>query len=266
MRLDGAHVCVTGASRGLGEALAREAAARGARVTVVARSEEPLRRLAAELSATAVVADLADRATLAGLVARVEAEAGAPVDLLVNNAGIDATGGLAEADPEELARLVHLNLLVPVELCRQALPGMRERGRGHILNISSLAGTAALPGMATYAATKSALTHFSAGLRAETRGEPIGVTVVEVGLVPTDMRAAVVGYPPTARAFRRLYRLGVLCDTPVDRVVPAALTAVERGRRHVRLPRRALLFPLLAEAPRRIVEWLTAGIDPRARG
>ncbi|MEQ8833988.1 MAG: SDR family NAD(P)-dependent oxidoreductase [Miltoncostaeaceae bacterium] len=266
MRLDGTHVCVTGASRGLGEALARALHARGARLSLVARSEEPLRRLADEVGGWAVPADLTDTAVLGGLIARVEREAGAPVDLLVNNAGIDATGGLADADPEELARMVHLNLLVPVELSRQVLPGMRRRGRGHILNMSSLAGTAALPGMATYAATKAALTHFSAGLRAETRGEPIGVTVVEVGLVPTDMRDSVVAYGPTARSFRRLYRLGTLCDTPVDRLVSACVSAVERDRRHVRLPRRAVLFPLLAEAPRRIVEWLTAGVDPRSPG
>ncbi|MEQ9094198.1 MAG: SDR family NAD(P)-dependent oxidoreductase, partial [Miltoncostaeaceae bacterium] len=122
MRLDGTHVCVTGASRGLGEALARALHARGARLSLVARSEEPLRRLADEVGGWAVPADLTDTAVLGGLIARVEREAGAPVDLLVNNAGIDATGGLADADPEELARMVHLNLLVPVELSRQVLP------------------------------------------------------------------------------------------------------------------------------------------------
>jgi uncharacterized protein len=263
MDLQGAHVLVTGASRGLGEGLAREFAAAGARVSLVARSEPPTTSLAQELGGTALAADLLDPAQVEGLVARVEAAAGAPVDVLVNNAGIDSTRALADFTHEEFSRIVELNLAVPMELSRQAIPGMLDRGRGHILNISSLAGTAVLPGMLPYAATKSALTHFTAGLRAELRGTPVGTTVVEVGLVPSDMRESVLSYPPTAHSFRRLYRLQVLADTPPERLYRATVRAVASGRRHVRLPRRSVLFPLLAEAPRRIVEWLITGVRPR---
>ena len=263
MRLDGAHVLITGASRGLGAGLAREFAGQGARVTLVARSAEAIDALAEELGGTALAADLLDPAQLDGLVARAEEAAGAPVDVLVNNAGIDATQPLERFTHADLARIAELNLVVPMELSRQALAGMVDRDRGHIVNISSLAGTAVLPGMAPYAATKSALTHFTSGLRAELRGLPVRTTLVEVGLVPTDMRDSVLAYEPTAAAFRRFYRLQLLCDTPLERLCRATVKAVAADRRHVRLPRRAVGFAMLAEAPRRMAEWILAGVRPR---
>jgi short-subunit dehydrogenase len=263
MDLAGAHVLITGASRGLGAGLARRFAQEGARVTLVARTREAIDDLAAELGGRALQADLLDAEQVAGLVARAEAAAGAPVDVLVNNAGLDATQPLGRFTHDELSRIAELNLVVPLELARQALDGMVARGRGHIVNMSSLAGTAVLPGMIPYAATKSALTHATSGLRAELRGLPVGTTVVEVGLVPTDMRDSVLSYGPTAAAFGRLYRLRALCDTPLDRVCRATVRAVAADRRHVRLPRRAMIFPLLAEAPRRIVELLTTGVRAR---
>jgi uncharacterized protein len=262
MDLNDAHVLVTGASRGLGAGLAREFHAQGARVTLVARSSGPLGELASELGGTAITADLTDAADREGLIARVEEQAG-PVDVLVNNAGIDATGGFTSFSAEDLARLVTLNVLAPMELSRQVLPGMIDRGRGHVLMMSSLAGTAVLPGMAAYASSKSALTHFTAGLRAELRGLPVGTTVVEVGLVPTDMKDGVLGYAPTAAAFRRFYRLGLLTDTSIDRVCRASVSAVASGRRHVRHPRRARGFAALAETPRRMTEFILSGVPPR---
>lgn len=264
MDLPGAHVLITGASRGLGAGLAREFAVADAKVTLVARSQEAITELAREVDGWALPADLLDAAQVEGLVARAEAQAGCPVDVLVNNAGLDATQALTDFTHEQLSRIAELNLAVPMELSRQAIPGMVERGRGHIVNISSLAGTAVLPGMVPYAATKSALTHFTAGLRAELRGLPVGTTVVEVGLVPTEMRESVLSYRPTADSFRRLHRLQVLAETSPERVCRATVRAVVGDRRHVRLPRRSLLFPLLAEAPRRSVEWLITGVRPRA--
>jgi uncharacterized protein len=90
-----------------------------------------------------------------------------------------------------------------------------------------------------------------------------GTTVVEVGPVATEMRDSVLAYPPTTRAFGRLHRLQVLAETAPERLCRAAVSAVARDRRHVRLPRRAVAFALLAEAPRRMVEWLLAGVRPR---
>jgi uncharacterized protein len=263
MELTGAHVLITGASRGLGAGLARTFASAGSKVTLVARTRDAIEGLAGEIGGTAVPADLLDPAQVAGLLTRAEATAGAPVDVLVNNAGLDATQPLHRFSHGELSRIAELNLVVPLELTRQALDGMMERRRGHIVNVSSLAGTAALPGMLPYAATKSALTHVTSGLRAELRGLPIGTTVIEVGLVPTEMRDSVLSYGPTAAAFGRLYRLGALRDTSLDRVCRATVRAVAADRRHVRLPRRGTPFALLAESPRRIVEWLTLGVKTR---
>ena len=263
MDLTDAHVLVTGASRNIGEGLAREFHRRGARVTLVARSEGPLRELAAELGGTAIVADLIDRDGRDGLIARAEAEAGAPVDVLVHNAGMDCAGAFDALSADELEGLMTLNLLVPMELTRQALPGMIARGRGHILMLSSLAGTAVLPGMVGYCTSKAGLTQFTAGLRADLRGLPIGTTVVEAGLIPTDMRVRLLDNPPTAAAFRRFYRLGILTDTPLEKVCRGAVDGVAKGRRHVRYPRRALAFPLLTEAPRRMTEFILSGVPPR---
>lgn len=117
--------------------------------------------------------------------------------------------------------------------------------------------------MVAYSVAKSGLSHFTAGLRADLRGLPIGTTVVEVGLVPTAMKDSALSHPPTAAAFRRFYRLGLLTDTSMDRLCTATVRAVRRDRRHVRLPRRAMTFPLLAEAPRRMAEAILTGVPPR---
>lgn len=263
MELRDAHVLITGGSRGIGAALARDFHAAGARVTLAARSAGDLAAVAEPLGAATVVADLAEVAGRAGLVARVEDLAG-PVDVLVNNAGWEAARDLLGLEPGELARLFAVNALAPAELCRQVLPGMIARGRGHVLNISSLAAAGVLPGLVPYSATKAALSHLTAGLRAELRGLPVGTTLVEVGLVgPTTMQDRVLAHEPTRLAFRRFYRLGLLADVPVDRVSREAVAAVRTGRRHVRLPRRAWLFAALPEAPRRMAEWILRGVPPR---
>ena len=264
MELRAAHVLVTGASRGIGLAMAERFADAGANVSVAARGEEALRALAGRIGGQAHVADLLDPEDRRGLIARVE-EAGGPLDILVNNAGVDLTGAFDHLTADELERVFTLNALAPAELARQALPGMIARGRGHIVNISSLAGVAVLPGMAAYSATKAALTHLTAGLRADLRGLPIGTTVVEAGLIkPTELAESVLAYGPTRAAFARLYRIGMLADSHVDDVADAVVAAVASGRRHVRLPKRARLTPALVESARRAVELLLTGVKPRA--
>jgi short-subunit dehydrogenase len=263
MELDGAHVLITGGSRGIGAQLAHDFHAGGARVTIVGRSEPALRAVAAPLNASVVIADLSDAGRRRTLIGEVEAAAG-PIDVLVNNAGWEAIGALVAITPEDIEGLYGLNAIAPALLARQVLPGMIDRGRGHIVNISSLAGCGVLPGMGLYSATKSSLTHLTAALRAELRGLPIGTTVVEVGLVkPTSMADRALEYPPTARAFRRFYRLGLLADTNITKLSPAIVSAVTANRRHVRRPRRAVMFSLLPEAPRRMAEWILTGVRPR---
>lgn len=263
MELRAAHVLVTGASRGLGAALAERFADAGANVSLAARSEGPLHELAERLGGNSYVADLTDAGDRRSLIARVE-EAGGPVDVLVNNAAMDLTGAFDALSANDLERIFLLNALAPAELARQAIPGMVERGRGHIVNISSLAGVAVLPGMAAYGATKAALTHLTAGLRADLRGLPIGTTVVEAGLIkPTELSESVLSYAPTRAAFARLYRIGMLSDSDRDDVADAVVAAVAAGRRHVRLPRRARLASALVESARRTVELLLTGVKPR---
>jgi short-subunit dehydrogenase len=262
MQLAGARVLVTGASRGIGAAIAARFAEGGARVALVARSAEPLQALATALGGTAHVADLADHQQLAGLVSRVEADGG-PVDVLVNNAGVGLAAHLAGCDAETVERTYRLNLLAPAELCRQAVPGMLRRGRGHLVNVSSFAGVAAFPGLCVYGSSKAGLSHLTAGLRADLRGTAVRTTLVEVGPVPSDLLDGLNAYGPTDGSFRRMHRLRLLADVTAADVATAVVRAVRRDRRHVRLPRRGAVAPLLAEVPRRVVELVLTGVPPR---
>jgi short-subunit dehydrogenase len=259
MDLVGRRVLITGASRGIGEAIARAATSAGARVALVARSEGPLEALAGELGGTAHPADLTDPDAVVGLVARVEADGG-PIDVLVNNAGIDLGGPFVGMTPEGIEQIYRVNLLTPVHLCRQVLPGMLERGRGHIVNVSSMAGVAAFPGIVAYSSTKAGLTHFTAGLRADLKGQPIGTTAVELGPIPTEMLSHVDDYEPTRRSFERFYQIKLLVDVPREVVADSVIDAVKHNRRHVRLPRRAALNPIMTEVPRRFVELVLTGV------
>jgi len=262
MDLRGRRVLVTGASRGIGEAIVRRLAPTGASLALVARQEKPLTALAAELGAVAYPADLSDPHQVSALIQRVEADG--PVDVLVNNAGIDNCGAFTAQSAEELRQIYQVNLLAPAELCRRVIPNMVGRGRGHIVNVSSTAGVAVLPGLVAYSSTKAGLSQLTAGLRADLKGLPIGTTLVELGPIPTEMLSKVDSYRPAAKAFRRLHQLGVLVDVSKERVAADVVEAIERDRRHVRLPRRAAVFPLMVEAPRRIVELLLSGVEPRA--
>jgi short-subunit dehydrogenase len=264
MELTGKRVLITGASRGIGESVARAFAAKGARVALVARSAEAIEKLAADLGGTAHPADLADPVRVASLIDEVES-AGGPVDVLVNNAGVAPTSGaIQDWSAAELEQIYRLNLITPAELCRRVLPGMLGRGGGHIVNVSSLAGVAVFPGLAAYASTKAGLTQFTAGLRADLKGTPIGTTVVELGPIPTEMLDSVDEYKPVADSFKRFYRLQLIVDVPKERVADDIVTAVEKRRRHVRHPKRAVAFPLMSEAPRRVTELLLRGVPPRS--
>jgi short-subunit dehydrogenase len=258
-------VVVTGASRGIGAALAREFAARGARLTLVARSADALAALADEIGGRGIPADLSDPTVVGGLISRIEDEVG-PIDVLVNNAGIDLTGGFVDLTHDDLERLIRLNVIAVTELTRQVLPRMIARGRGHVVMMSSLAGAGTFPGIAVYAGTKAYVTHMTEGVRLELKGLPIGLTIVEPGLVtPTDMAESVTSYGPTAASFARFNRLGLLADVDRDALAGHVVRAVEQGKRNVRYPKRARLFPQLTNAPRRLVGLFLVGV-PRREG
>ena len=263
MELLGKRVLITGASRGIGRSLAEAFAAAGATVALVARDGATLESLAAQLGGSSHPADLLDTEQLRGLVHRVEDEAGA-VDVLVNNAGLAHDGPLWESSADQVEAQVRLNLIVPLELCRQAVPRMLRRGRGHLVNVASLAALASVPGMTTYAATKAGVAHGTAALRDELKGLPVGVTTVMVGGVPTDMLAAGESYAPFRLAFERLRKIQLVPDTAADDLAKAVVAGVERSTRTVYLPRRAAPFVGLTEAPRKIIHLALAGVKRRA--
>jgi short-subunit dehydrogenase len=256
--VSGARVVVTGASRGIGAAVAADLAGRGARVVLVARSAAALDKVAAELGGEAFPADLADSSAIEALVRSIEADG--PIDVLVNNAGVDLTGDLVNLADAEIAQLLAVNLCAPMLLCRAVIPGMQRRGHGHIVNVSSLAGTNAIRGLAPYSASKAGLSHFTAALRADLKQTNVTTTLAEIGPVGSTMLDSLRAHEPTRRALARLERLHLSVDLDQAVVVDALADAIEQEKRHVRLPKRAALFPMIVEAPRRLTEMLLAGV------
>ena len=265
MELAGKRVVITGASKGIGEGIATSFAAAGARVALVARSEAPLRALATRLGGTAHPADLTDAGARAGLIAAIEAEGG-PVDVLVNNAGVEVAAPIDRQSAEDVDGLFQLNLVAPVELIRQVVPGMIARRSGHVVNVSSQAGAVAFPGLSTYSASKAGLSTFTRGLDLDLHGTGVGTTIVEIGTVSTDMLARIDGpgtYQPTAASFNRTYALRVQRRLSVEEVADAVVAAVASGAPAVRLPRRAMAFSLISAAPQRLAAGLLLGVPKR---
>jgi NAD(P)-dependent dehydrogenase (short-subunit alcohol dehydrogenase family) len=197
--LRGQVALVTGASRGIGRAVAVALANAGADVAITARTQEGMRDTAAEIEAagrrTAVLAgDVTDRERVFQIIAEAQ-EALGPLDLLVNNAGVGDIGGPTwEADPDRWWEVVSVNVLGPFLFARATVPGMRARGRGRIVNVSSYAGVRPTPGATAYSASKAALMRFSDGLAAELDSDGVQVFAMSPGVVRTDMTAAVPAF------------------------------------------------------------------------
>lgn len=185
---------VTGASSGIGIALARELAARGHGVTLVARRAEKLAELAEELTATGVRAeplacDLADRDARAGLLGRIEA-LGLTADLLINNAGLSTLGPVAQSDPQAEMNMIEVDVVALADLTSRFLPGMVERGRGGILNVASTAAFQPLPGQAGYGACKAFVLSYTRSLGGELKGTGVAATTLCPGPVDTGFGEA----------------------------------------------------------------------------
>lgn len=191
LTIDGARrsAVVTGASRGIGAAIARRLADIGIRVVMVARSEDLLRSLADEIGrdSIAVPCDLAQNSEVDRTVALVEERLGAGPDILVNNAGAFAVAPVHEQDPDSFARMLDVNLTSPFRLLRRWLPAMRTRGNGHVVTIGSIADRAIFPGNAAYAASKFGLRAMHEVLRAELRGSGVRASLVSPGPVDTEL-------------------------------------------------------------------------------
>ncbi|WP_431234976.1 SDR family NAD(P)-dependent oxidoreductase [Mycolicibacterium psychrotolerans] len=184
---------VTGASSGIGADLARELAARGHGVTLVARREDKLNELAAELAdqvrVEVIACDVADADARAALFDEVERR-GLTVDILVNNAGIGVVGSVATAPVADEIAQVRVNVEAVIDLTSRAVQQMVPRGRGAILNVGSTAGFQPFPGQAGYAATKAFVRSFTAGLRGELAGTGVTAAVLHPGPVRTEFLAA----------------------------------------------------------------------------
>ena len=183
---------VTGASSGIGEATARALAAAGAKVAVAARRRERLDVLVQSIAsaggeAFALTADVSDPDAAAEMVSAAQDHYGR-LDILVNNAGVMYLEPTAEADLGRWRHMLELNVLGLIAATQAALPGMRGRRDGHIVNVASTAGRVANPGSAGYSATKFAVVGFSEALRKELVKDRVRVTVVEPGIVETELR------------------------------------------------------------------------------
>ncbi len=179
MELDGARVLLTGATGGLGEAIARALAARDAQLVLSGRRADALEALAREVSGEALPCDLADRAQ----TERLAAGAGA-VDVLVANAGLPGSGTLPRLAPADIDELLEVNLRAPIMLARLLVPGMIERGRGQLVFVASFAGKVPSAGESSiYTATKFGLRGFAHVLRAQLKRKGVGVSLVTPGPV-----------------------------------------------------------------------------------
>ncbi|MDQ3740865.1 MAG: SDR family NAD(P)-dependent oxidoreductase [Actinomycetota bacterium] len=174
----GARVLLTGATGGLGHAIARELAGRGAQLVLTGRNTEALEALARETGGRALAVDLADRAD----VDRLVGECG-EVDVLVANAALPGSGLLETYTVEQIDRVLDVNLRAPIVLAHALAPRMAERGRGQLVFISSLAGKAANGGGSMYSGTKFGLRGFALALRGDLAGRGVGVTVVNPGFI-----------------------------------------------------------------------------------
>ncbi|MGE4427247.1 MAG: SDR family NAD(P)-dependent oxidoreductase [Solirubrobacteraceae bacterium] len=250
MQIRGSRVLLTGATGGLGHAIARALAMEGATLVLTGRRAEKLEALAAEVSGVAVAADLSRREDVERLAADH-----ADADIVVHNAALPASGPLESYAVDELDRALEVDLRAPIALTRLLLPAMRERGRGHVVLISSMSAKVPTADASLYAAAKAGLRGFAQGLRPELAPQGIGVSVVFPGFIrdagmfadtgvtlppgvgtntPEQVSAAVVRVIARNEAERSVAPLGVRATGLVNAIrpgLPARLAARFGGAR-----------------------------------
>lgn len=218
---------ITGASSGIGAEFARQLAARGADLVLVARREDRLEAIAAELReehgvrADVFVADLSEPDAARDLMSRVR-DAGRDIDLLVNNAGFGHYGEFTDMESDRIADLIHVNVRSVAQMAHAVLPAMLERRSGAVINVASTAGFQAIPFMAVYAATKAFVLHFSEGLWGETRKQGVVVQALCPGFTKTEFMDE-AGLPSTAAPGR----------ISVQAVVESSLRSLAKRRQYI---------------------------------
>ena len=249
-RLGWERALVTGASAGIGRAMAVRLADAGVDLVLVARSGGRLEELAVELRAggtgadvEVLEADLTDSAGRARVVERLAAEE-APIDLLVNNAGLGYEGPFQAQDAAEVAETIELNVVALTELTHAALGAMTARGRGQVVLVSSMASLQGMPMTAVYAATKAFITSLGEGLYEEHKGTGVTVTTVLPGLTRTEFHQ---------RGRWNLDRWPSVGWQSAEAVASEALRAAARRRPEVVTGRLNRLFAVLSsKSPRRL--------------
>jgi len=247
----GRHALVTGGSRGLGPRIAQALAEQGANLTLTARTADALRDVAQSLDrfsvrVHAIPADVCDDEGRRALVEGAEAELG-PVDILVNNAGLECIAPFTRLPPRRIGDIIETNLVAPLMLSRLILPEMLERGRGHVVMMSSFGGKKGLPYSASYAATKSALIEWTNAIRGELRGSGVGVSVICPGFVSEVGMFAV-------RAERAPWILGTSSPEAVAR---ATLRAIRDDVREIVVNPGPVTLMMVAEAlSPRLTSWV----------
>jgi len=262
MEIRGRTALVTGASSGIGAAIARELAAHGAHVTLVARSRAPLELLAAEIRsgggrARVETADLSVVSEVEDLAARVLADG--PPDILVNNAGAGRWLAVDETPAGEAGQMMAVPYLAAFELTRALLPAMIERGSGRVVCMTSVAAYMHVPGAAGYAVARWAMRAFAGQLRADLHGTGVEVTLV----APTEVSSPYFDHNPGSH--ERIPRASVLLGGAVtpEAVARDVVRAVERGTKEAILPLRAAV--VLRTTPQPVLEWLVRRTGWRRR-
>jgi short-subunit dehydrogenase len=251
----GTRILITGASQGIGRALAEEASLRGARVLAAARSEELLRELVEEMCAdgctlATVRADVTSAEDRQRMVQAAVDNFGG-LDILVNNAGIGATGHFAEVGPERLRKIMEVNFFGLTETTRACLPLLRQGNRPAVVNISSIAGKRGIPARSEYSASKFAVQGFSDALRAELAKDGIDVLVVCPGLTQTNFSQNML----EQKARQQMDHLRGM--TP-EQVAVATLRTIERGRNEVCLTFQGRLLVLVSRFLPRLADRIAA--------
>jgi uncharacterized protein len=260
MELHGKRVVITGASQGIGAAMAREFRAQGATVLLVARSQDKLSDLGQRIGAEWLVADLTSTTDVDALVGRCVSVLG-HIDVWVNNAGVETDDAFVHTDRAAIRSLARLNFEAPLMLTRDVLPHMIARESGHIVMTSSIAGVIPFPGLAAYSGSKAGLTNFTETLRLELKGTAIGLTVVAPGPVDTEMwdrlDTPASWQQPALRRFRQLMFLPKVDPSKLGAQV---VNAVRTDKRFVRPKRRFGGYHALNNLPRRMVEVALTGV------
>jgi short-subunit dehydrogenase len=209
MRISDATVLITGASSGIGAATARAVAAAGGRTVLAGRDRQRLAAVAEETGGVPIAADITKAFSYTE-----------PIDVLVNNAGIGWAGTFLEMSEDDIERVIAVNFTAQIRLTRSLVPGMVERGRGHVVFVASIAGATGVRHEAVYSGTKAGLMIFADSLRHELADTGVGVSVIVPGVIDTPF------FETRGKPYHRTHPAPI----PAERVARTIVTAIERER------------------------------------